>query len=147
MTESYQKLIDEILTAAKEVHDSLGDGFVEPVYEEALYHELTMRGIQVEQRYNIDIFYKGIMLNQKYIPDLVVARRIIIEIKTVKDLGIIDETQLTNYLQIANMQGGILLNFGKNLEVRKRAITVTGEPTTGTPADPEQLKNNNPEPM
>ena len=145
----FQDLANEIEIAAKEVHSTLGDGFLEQVYEEALYHELTMRGIPAELRYNIDIFYKKILLNQKYVPDIVVDNRIIVEIKTVKEATTIDETQLTNYLRIANMQGGILLNFGKNLLIKKRALKspVIGEPTTGTPATPEQLKKNNPETM
>ena len=147
---SHKDLMDEILKAAKEVHTTIGDGFLEQVYEEALYHELALRGIQSERQYNLDVVYKGIILDKKYIPDLIVDNRIIVEIKTVKDLTIIDETQLTNYLHIANMQGGLLLNFGKKLEVQKRILAskVIGEPTTGTPADPEQLKQrNNPESM
>jgi len=145
-----QSLIEEILKAAKEVHRILGDGFLEQVYEEALHHELTLRGIPSERQYNIDVAYKGIILDKKYTPDMLVDNKIIVEIKTVKDLAIIEETQLTNYLHIANMQAGVLLNFGKKLSVKRRILAspVIGEPTTGTPTDPEQLKRrNNPEPM
>jgi len=147
---SYRHLMDEILTAAKEVHSILGDGFLEQVYEEALYHELALRGIPSERQFNLDVIYKEIVLDKKYTPDLIVDNRIIVEIKTIKDLTTIEETQLTNYLQIANMQGGILLNFGKKLEAKKRVLIspVIGEPTTGTPTDPEELKRgNNPEPL
>jgi len=151
MTDQPNKdLMNEIIMAAKEVHTVLGDGFMEQVYEEALHHELTLRGIPSERQFNLDVVYKGIILDKKYIPDLTVDNRIIVEIKTVKDMAIIEETQLTNYLQIANMQAGLLLNFGKKLAVKRRILArqVTGEPTTGTPTDPEQLKRrNNPEPM
>ena len=145
----YANLVEEIVKAAKEVHSTLGDGFLEQVYEEALYHELTMRGITSERQYNIDVFYKGIILEKKYIPDLFVEETVLVEIKSIKDLAIIDESQLLNYLKVANLPIGLLINFGKTLAVQKRVLKdVTGTPTAGTPTDPELMATrNNPETM
>lgn len=149
MATPHQKLVEEILKAAKEVHDTLGDGFLEQVYEEALFHELELRGIPSERQYNIDIIYKGITLDKKYIPDLYVDEKVLLELKSVKDLAMIDDSQLMNYLKVANIKVGLLMNFGARLAVKRRILTeVTGKPTSGTPADQEKLKSsNNPEIM
>jgi len=145
----YASLVEEIIKAAKEVHSTLGDGFLEQVYEEAMYHELTMRGVPSERQYNIDVIYKGIVLDKKYTPDLFVAEKVLVEIKSIKDLAIIDETQLLNYLKISNVPIGMLINFGPHLAVQRRILKdVIGAPTTGTPTDPELLAaRNNPETM
>lgn len=149
MAAPHQKLIKEILKAAKEVHDTFGDGFAEQVYEEALFHELALRGIPSERQYNINITYKGIQLDAKYIPDLYVDEKVLMELKSVKDLATIDDSQLMNYLRVANIKVGLLMNFGAQLSVKSRILAeVTGKPTSGTPADPETLKSgNNPETM
>ena len=146
--DTHQKLIAEIIIAAKEVHQTLGDGFLEQVYEEALHHELQVRGILSERQYNIDVVYKGITLEKRYTPDLYVDGKVLVEIKTVKDLAIIEEAQLLNYLKVANVQAGLLINFGAKLTVKRRVWTgATGTPTSGTPTDPEEMRLNNPEPM
>lgn len=133
MQTPYHKLTEDVLTAAKEVHQTLGGGFLEKTYEEALYHELAMRGIPSEQQYNIDIIYKGSILKKKYIPDLYVDGKILVEIKAVRDITIIEEAQLMNYLQIANLQVGLLLNFGTKLSVKRRILhhKVQGTPASG----------------
>lgn len=145
----YTNLVEEIVKAAKEVHSILGDGFLEQVYEEALYHELTMRGIASERQYNIDVIYKGIILDKKYIPDLFVEGKVLVEIKSIKDLAMIEEDQLLNYLKVANLPVGLLINFGQTLAIQRRVRKdVTGPPTAGTPTDPKLLAaRNNPEPM
>lgn len=145
----YKLLIGEIIKAAKEVHDTLGDGFLEQVYEEAVFHELAMRGLRSERQFNIDVIYKGIVLEKKYIPDLYVEETVLVEIKSIKDLAMIDESQLMNYLKVANVPAGLLINFGPQLAVQKRVLKdITGEPTTGTQTDPELLaERNNPEMM
>lgn len=145
----YKHLTEEVIKAAKEVHDILGDGFLEQVYEEAMFHELDIRGIQSERQYNLDVIYKGIVLEKKYIPDLYVEETILVEIKSIKDLAMIDESQLTNYLKVANIPVGLLINFGPRLAVQKRVMSdITGKPTTGTQTDPELLATrNNPEIM
>ena len=142
-------LVDAIIKAAKEVHDTLGDGFMEQVYEEALFHELALRGIPSERQYNIDVVYKGIVLDKKYIPDLYVDETVLVELKSVKDLTTIDDSQLMNYLKITNLRVGLLMNFGSKLSVKRRIFEKgTGKPPQGTKADPEKLKKgNNPEPM
>ena len=145
----HKNLIAEIIMAAKEVHQTLGDGFLEQVYEEAMYHELAARGIPSVMQYNIDVVYKGITLQKRYIPDLYVDNKILVEIKSVKDIAVIEEAQLLNYLKVANVRAGLLINFGAKLAVKRRIWTgATGTPTTGTPADPEKMRQrNNPEPM
>lgn len=147
--ETYNTLIRDIIVAAKEVHTTIGDGFLEQVYEEALQHELALNGIPSERQYNIDVIYKGIILERSYIPDLYVDEKVLVEIKTVKDITTIEEAQLLNYLKVANVPIGMLINFGTKLAVKQRVWPgATGAPTAGTPADPEELKQeNNPETM
>jgi GxxExxY protein len=147
--ETYNELITDIIIAAREVQQTLGDGFTEQVYEEAMYHELALKGIPSERRYNINVTYKGIILERSYVPDLFVDEKVLVEIKTVKNLEMIEESQLLNYLKVANVPVGMLINFGTTLAVKRRIWTgATGTPTAGTPADPEELKRrNNPELM
>ena len=109
------KLKDEVYAiagAAMEVYYSLGAGFLEPVYQEALAIELDRRSIPHEREKRLNIFYKGIQLQKVYCPDFICYDQIILELKAESRLTAIDESQILNYLKISQMHVGLLMNFG-----------------------------------
>ena len=119
----YKDLTQSIIGAAMEVHRELGSGFLEYVYEEALCHELNLRRIPFERQKELDIHYKDFLIPKKYKPDLIVEKKVIIELKATSVLTEIEEAQLLNYLKATKMRIGLLLNFGKkSLEIKRRIL-------------------------
>ena len=115
----YQDLTKEIIAGAYAVHNSLGSGFLEKVYENALFIELTERGYNVEQQIPISVFYKGVKVGD-YMADLLVNKTIILELKAVENLHPIHETQLVNYLTATGLDIGLLINFGSSVVVKRK---------------------------
>lgn len=117
----YKDLSYEIMSAVFEVHNTLGFGFLEKVYENALMKELTSRGLQVQAQKEIRIFYKeqdvGI-----YFADLVVNGEILIELKAVESLSNLHKAQIMNYLKATGLKLGLLINFGKERVESKRFV-------------------------
>lgn len=95
-----------------EVYKTLGPGFLEPVYQEALAIEFVSKGILFEREKPLELHYKGVLLEKKYIPDFVCFGQIILELKVLPKLTNIEVAQLLNYLKITNMRLGLLANFG-----------------------------------
>lgn len=116
------ELTRKIIGAAHEVHNELGFGFLEAVYGNALYRELSMRGIKCQCQKSIDVYYKGMVVGH-YVPDLVVEDKVIVELKAVVDLRPEHEWQLLNYLAASEKQVGLLINFGRSVEVRRKVLT------------------------
>lgn len=115
----YEELTDKIINAAIEVHNTLGSGFLEKVYENSLILELMSRDLLVEQQKNVKVFYKGLEVGN-YIADIIVENKVVIELKSVKSLDPIFACQLLNYLKALNMPVGLLLNFGNiKLEIKR----------------------------
>ena len=112
-------LSQEVIGAAMRVHNTLGCGFLEKVYENALIVELAKANIEVQQQLAIQVIYEGIPVGD-YLADLVVDRRIIIELKAVKAIDEIHVAQTINHLRAANYHLGLILNFSKpKLEVKR----------------------------
>ena len=101
-----------IAGAAMEVYYTLGVGFLEPVYQEALELEFNGRGIPYVRERELNIFYKGIALKKIYRPDFVCYDQIIVELKSQYRLTSLEEGQIINYLKITQMHVGLLMNFG-----------------------------------
>jgi GxxExxY protein len=116
-TESYN-----IIGAAQEVHKVLGSGFLEPVYQEALALEFTMRKIPYEKEKELRISYKGEKLSKTYIADFICYNQIIIELKAISQLKVEHESQVLNYLHATEKKLGILINFGEPSLKFKRLI-------------------------
>lgn len=102
----------KIRGACFEVYKTLGNGFLEAVYQEALAKEFELRKIPFQEQKPLTIFYKGEALKQTYKPDFVCADKIIVELKAVSALSKEHEAQLVNYLKITGMRIGFLVNFG-----------------------------------
>jgi GxxExxY protein len=104
------KLSRLVIDAAIEVHRSLGPGYVESIYEEALAIELTNRGIPFQRQESIAIYYKGHRLGEGRL-DIFVARKIIVELKAVEVILPVHKAQVISYLKATNCSLGILINF------------------------------------
>jgi GxxExxY protein len=108
----FEKESYDIMGALMEVHRTLGSGFLEAIYQEAVELELTSRGIPFEAQRQLQVTYKGQVLRKAYQADVVCHGQIIIEIKATETLTSRDEAQLINYLKATGFRLGILVNFG-----------------------------------
>ena len=97
--------------AAFTVHRHFGPGLLESAYEHCLEHELLERGLRVERQVALPIVYKGLELEAGYRLDLLVERRVILEIKTVEALAPVHTAQLLTYLRLSGVRLGYLINF------------------------------------
>ena len=104
-----------------EVHRTLGPGFLESVYEAALAHELTMRGIPFDQQKRLLVHYKGQRVGE-YTADLVVDSKIVLELKAVSTLSVAHEAQAHNYLAATGLRLAIIFNFGAASLQQKRIV-------------------------
>lgn len=109
-----------IIGAAIEVHRALGPGLLESAYAECLCRELSVRGIQFERERELPLEYKGIRLERGYRLDLLVANKVVVEVKAVEALAPIHDAQLLTYLRLGGWQVGLLINF--NVEILKHGI-------------------------
>jgi GxxExxY protein len=101
-----------IAGAAMEVYYTLGLGFLEPVYQEALAVEFARRQIPFEREKRLDLFYKGVKLDRTYSPDFVCYEEIVVELKVVPQISGSHTSQLINYLKVMRKRLGLLMNFG-----------------------------------
>ena len=122
----YEELSKKIVHAAHQVHDELKFGFLEAVYGNALYKELSNMGLKCECQKPLDVFYKGDKVGH-YVADMVVEDRIIIELKAVADLRPEHEWQLLNYLAATHIEVGLLINFGRSVKVKRKVLTKDGQ--------------------
>ncbi len=113
-----------VIGAAMEVHRTLGQGFVEEVYQQALQIEFTERNIKFLPQAPMTIDYKGKILEKKYIADFFCYDDIIVEIKAVSALLPEHEAQIINYLKASTVQLGLLINFGTDKLTYKRFLNI-----------------------
>lgn len=107
-----QSLTEKILEAAFAVHNTLGCGFLEKVYSNALRIEIRGMGLACEHEASLKVKYKNVEVGD-YFADLIIERRVVVELKTCAALDSIHEAQILNYLKASNIKVGLLLNFGK----------------------------------
>ncbi len=104
-------LTEKIIGAAIEVHRTLGPGFLESIYEEALVVELRLRGINFERQVEVDVNYKGHVIKGQRL-DLLVEKEVIVELKSVANLPEAATAQVLSYLKATELKRGLLINFG-----------------------------------
>ena len=125
MNPDKQKLINGIskliIGSAYAVGNTLGAGFLEKVYENALAYELKQNGLKVEQQVPMKVKYKGIVVGE-YITDLLVEETVIVELKAVKEFDNVHKAQCMNYLRATGLNICLLINFGKPMVEVKRII-------------------------
>ena len=102
----------QLMGAAFEVYNEQGSHLSEDIYQASLETELNLRDIPFDAQRQLDVFYKGVKLSPKFIPDLFIFDELIIELKAVKKLLPEHEAQLINYLAITGKKVGYLINFG-----------------------------------
>jgi GxxExxY protein len=118
-------LTGDIIGAAMEVHTHLGPGFLESVYEEALAYEFELQKIKFQRQRELPVFYKEKYI-KPFVCDFVVADKVIIELKALKQIGEIEKLQVINYLKASGFEIGLLFNFGnKSLEWNRLINTKT----------------------
>lgn len=115
----------EIIGAAMAVHNAIGRGFIEKVYQEALAIEFQERGIPFQREMEIHAVYKGVTLSATFIPDFICYDKIIVELKAVKELEDVYRAQALNYAKISDMRLSILINFGEQRLVAERLPVLT----------------------
>ncbi|WP_337965207.1 GxxExxY protein [uncultured Flavobacterium sp.] len=117
----HEELTDIIIKTFYEVYNELGYGFLERVYLNSLYLELKSIGLNVEAQRKIEVYYKGIEVGEYY-SDLVVENLVILELKAAESISPAFENQILNYLRGTNCEVGLLLNFGKKPEFRRKVF-------------------------
>lgn len=111
MKDLLNKLSNQVIGAAIEVHRDLGLGLLENKYERSIQHELSLMGISSERQFVLPITYKGLVVPEAYRIDLLVEDCLVVELKTVKAFNPIHSAQLLTYLRMSGNHLGLLLNF------------------------------------
>jgi len=118
----YSDTTNLIIKAFYIVYNKLGFGFLEKVYEKAMIIELTKLGLDVKSQFPIDVFYDDKIIGN-YFADILVNDQIIIELKAAENIIAEHECQLVNYLKATDIEVGLLLNFGKEPQLKRRVLT------------------------
>lgn len=118
----HQEITEKIISAYYNVYNFLGFGFLEKVYENSLEIELKKFGLEVEKQYPINVYYDNIEVG-KYFADLVVEQKVIVELKATEELCREHELQLINYLKATDFEIGLLLNFGKKTDFKRKIFS------------------------
>lgn len=121
----HQDLTAKIIECAYKVHKKLGFGFLESVYQNALMIELDKAGLSAEPQSPIKVFYDDRIIGD-FIADIIVEDKVILELKSVKELHPAHEAQLTNYLKATGIEVGLLINFAESVQIKRRVFTPIG---------------------
>ena len=114
------QLTERVIGACIEIHKTLGPGLLESAYEECLCHELRLAGLGFERQKSLPVAYKGVQLDCGYRLDVVVEKKLLVELKAVQELLPIHEAQLLTYLKLSGLTVGLLSNF--NVPALRRGI-------------------------
>lgn len=120
-------LTSEIIRRFYIVYNKLGYGFLEKVYERALKYELVKAGLYVESQKPINVYYETELVGEYY-ADLLVENKVIVELKATEAICEEHENQLINYLKATEIEVGLLINFGKKPEVRRKVFSNINKP-------------------
>ncbi|UCH64508.1 MAG: GxxExxY protein [Ignavibacterium sp.] len=118
----YEELTSKVIACFYKVYNTLGFGFIEKVYENALMIELMNNGFKVEKQKPINVHYDNKIVGE-YFANLIVEDKVILELKAAEALIQEHELQLINYLKATEIEVGLLLNFGKKHEIRRKIFS------------------------
>ena len=104
-----------IVNAAYKIHTDLGPGLLESVYERIIFNELQKQKLMVERQKAIPITYDNIIIKEAFRADVIVEKKVIIELKSVEEISNVHKKQLLTYLRLTNLKLGLLINFGSVL--------------------------------
>lgn len=135
-----EEITGRIISAFYKVYNTLGYGFIERLYHNAMIIEIVQNGLAVEVEKPIAVYY-GPNLLGNFEADLVVERRVIVELKAVEKLHSSHEAQLVNYLRATDVEIGLLFNFGKSAEFKRKLFENQYKRRSGRPADESILRS------
>jgi len=115
----HEQLTEKIIQAFYKVYNTLGYGFLEKVYENTMFIELTTMGYKVEKQKKILVYYFGSIVGD-YNADMIVEDIVTVELKANECLAEENENQLINYLKATNIEVGLLLNFGRKPQIKRK---------------------------
>jgi len=115
----------DFMAACFEVHRELGGGLLEEIYQESLEIELILRKVEFVSKQDLTMFYKGHQLRKRYVPDLVVAGHVVVELKAVNCITPEHEAQLFNYMRITRQPVGYLVNFAPIQKVEWKRFVIS----------------------
>ncbi len=118
----YKELTDKIIKCFYKVYNTLGYGFLEKVYENSLLIELRKMKLNAEAQKSIKVCYEGKLVGE-YFADIIVEDKVILELKASEAIIEEHEFQLINYLKATDIEVGLLLNFGKEPQIRRKIYT------------------------
>ena len=115
----FSDITEKIIGAAYKVYNTLGHGFLEKVYENALVYEMEKENLEVKQQESIKVSYDGKVVGD-YVADFIVNDRVVVEVKAAKRISRSNEAQLLNYLKATKIDIGLLINFGDRIRIKRR---------------------------
>lgn len=118
----HKELTAKIIECAYKVHNTLGFGFLEAIYQNALLIELIKVGLRTEKEKKIQVYYDTQLVGD-YMADIIVEDKVILELKSVKELHPAHEAQLINYLKATRLEVGLLINFGESVEIKRKILS------------------------
>lgn len=113
MTEN--EITQSIISTAIKIHRQLGPGLLESVYEEIMYYELKSKGFVVHRQERIPVIWNDLVMPIGFRADLIIDRKVIIELKSVENINAVYSKQLLTYLKLTNIKLGLLINFNEVL--------------------------------
>jgi len=118
----YESETYKIIGAMMEVHKTLGCGFLEAVYQEALAIEFDLRNIPYVREKKLILFYKNVKLEKFYVPDFLCYEKIVVDLKALSSLTTTHDSIMINYLNATRLKVGLLGNFGEKSLKYKRLV-------------------------
>jgi len=115
----HEEITEKIIKSFYKVYNTLGYGFLEKVYENALAIELRKNGLEVKCQHPISVKYEHEIVGE-YFADIIVNNAVVLELKASKELTEENECQLLNYLKATNIELGLLMNFGREAEYKRK---------------------------
>jgi GxxExxY protein len=124
----HSDLTENIIKGFYKVYNTLGYGFLEKVYENAMLIELRKMGFNAQKQIAINVYYEGELVGE-YKADIIVVGKVILELKASESLHEQDEAQLLNYLKATEIEVGLLLNFGLKPQIKRKIFTNDKKPS------------------
>lgn len=142
----HRDLSDRIIGAAIYVHRTLGPGFLEKIYEEALCHAFQQRGIRFLRQHAVDVFFDGVRVGDHRL-DVFVENEMVVELKAVRAIEAVHFATVRSYLRAANKQHGLILNFAvPKLEIKRVIAPLAPSPGFLTSCFPQKKRSGAAEP-
>jgi GxxExxY protein len=118
----HEEITERIIGVFYEVYNELGYGFLERICQTAMVMALTQSGLSVVQKAPFQVWFRGVPIGE-FVPDLIVERRVLVELKSASMMHPWDDAQVLNYLRVSSLEVALLMNFGPKPEYRRRILT------------------------